>query len=413
VVRPDLQVLRQRLAALPAAQLGAPPTGRLGATLVLLAERPDGELDVLYTRRQADLSSHPGQISFPGGRVDPGEGVVDAALREAAEEVGLDPATVEVLGRLPAFYIPPSRYWMSAVVARWREPHPLAPSAAEVAEILTVSTEVLRDPARWRAVPLTAAGATWAWQLAPRQLLWGATAVVTGVLLEVLAPGWSGGVRPEDLPETARVRPWEDPAAAGIEPSPTRARPRLRDVGEVQVAVGGGGHAPTADALGAHVAEAVARLVRRPPGPVVVLAGRGGTGAAGRAAAARIDGPVEVLDVEDPAAPDAVLRAGVLVDALVGRGLEGALRGDARALVLGLSATGAPLVAVDLPTGVDPRHGLRGPSASADVTVAVPPLLPAHGAPGALPFVGDLYLSRAGSPLLRVELVDRPGAWAE
>jgi 8-oxo-dGTP pyrophosphatase MutT (NUDIX family) len=60
----------------------------------------DGEARVLLTRRTAWLRSHSGQVAFPGGRVEPGESLVDAALREAAEEVGLDPASVEVIGQL-------------------------------------------------------------------------------------------------------------------------------------------------------------------------------------------------------------------------------------------------------------------------------------------------------------------------
>jgi 8-oxo-dGTP pyrophosphatase MutT (NUDIX family) len=60
----------------------------------------DGEARVLLTRRTAWLRSHSGQVAFPGGRVEPGETLAEAALREAWEEVGLDPSTVEVIGRL-------------------------------------------------------------------------------------------------------------------------------------------------------------------------------------------------------------------------------------------------------------------------------------------------------------------------
>ena len=73
--------------------------GPNSAVLAALWEE-DGEARVLLTRRTAWLRSHSGQVAFPGGRVEPGETLVDAALREAEEEVGLDPATVEVIGRL-------------------------------------------------------------------------------------------------------------------------------------------------------------------------------------------------------------------------------------------------------------------------------------------------------------------------
>jgi len=69
------------------------------AVLAALWEE-DGEARVLLTRRTAWLRSHSGQVAFPGGRVEPGESLVDAALREAQEEVGLDPEAVEVIGRL-------------------------------------------------------------------------------------------------------------------------------------------------------------------------------------------------------------------------------------------------------------------------------------------------------------------------
>lgn len=74
-------------------------TGPNSAVLAALWEE-DGEARVLLTRRTAWLRSHSGQVAFPGGRVEPGETLVEAALREAQEEVGLDPSTVEVIGQL-------------------------------------------------------------------------------------------------------------------------------------------------------------------------------------------------------------------------------------------------------------------------------------------------------------------------
>lgn len=181
---------------------GSPPPGvrRRAAALALLGPAGEGDRTLVYTRRREDLRAHPGQVSFPGGRIDPGETVEQAALREAAEEVALDPTTVSALGRLPGFYIPPSGFWLTTVVARWDAPHPLVPAEAEVGEVLVVRLSTLLDERRWRGVRLRDRGWSWGWQLDPRHLLWGATGFATTALIDLLAPGWSGGRRPQDLP---------------------------------------------------------------------------------------------------------------------------------------------------------------------------------------------------------------------
>jgi 8-oxo-dGTP pyrophosphatase MutT (NUDIX family) len=105
----------------------------------------EGEVRVVLTRRSHRLSSHKGQTAFPGGRVDPGETWVEAALREAHEEVGLDPAAVEVLGALDdawsgaGHHIVPVVGWLSA-------PPTLQANPAEVAEILIASVRELLLP---------------------------------------------------------------------------------------------------------------------------------------------------------------------------------------------------------------------------------------------------------------------------
>ncbi|MFP4149859.1 MAG: NUDIX hydrolase, partial [Nitriliruptoraceae bacterium] len=210
--------LRRALANVPAEARTPPPEARVGAVLVLIEETDAGPAVVL-TRRRRDLRSHPGQLSFPGGRREPGETLERSALREAREEVGLDPASVEVVGVGPVFYIPPSRFWVAPVLARWSRPHPLTENPWEVETILRVPLARLLDPARWRHAPLSLEGSTWAWQLED-DLLWGATAVVLAILLDEAVPGWHGGRDPADLGEDRAVRPWEQVPS-------TQRRPRL------------------------------------------------------------------------------------------------------------------------------------------------------------------------------------------
>lgn len=107
------------------------------AVLVLLAEGPTGA-EVLLTRRPWHIRTHKGEVSFPGGRLDPGESFEAAALREAYEEVGLDPAVVEVVGRMDAMRLAVSRTWVVPVVARVPRPLELVGHDAEVDRVFWV-----------------------------------------------------------------------------------------------------------------------------------------------------------------------------------------------------------------------------------------------------------------------------------
>ena len=120
---------------------------RRSAVLILFGHG-DGGPDVLLIERAHDMRSHAGQPAFPGGGVDPDdEGPVAAALREAAEETGLDPAGVEVLAVLPDLFLPPSAYVVTPVVGWWREPTSVrAMDPAEVASVHRVPLVELTDP---------------------------------------------------------------------------------------------------------------------------------------------------------------------------------------------------------------------------------------------------------------------------
>lgn len=130
--------------------LFAPPPGhRRRAGVLLLFGESGGAPDVLLTERAATLRSHAGQVAFPGGGLEPGDGgPVGAALREAHEETGLDPAGVDVVGALPDLYLPVSDFAVTPVLAWWRVPGPVAPGdVAEVAQVVRVPVAELLDPA--------------------------------------------------------------------------------------------------------------------------------------------------------------------------------------------------------------------------------------------------------------------------
>ena len=178
-----------------------PPAGggRPSAVLVLLgesepaADTPGGP-DVLVLQRAATMRNHAGQPAFPGGATDP-EDVDSAAtaLREAQEEVGLDPAGAEVLALLPDLYIPVSSFVVTPVLAWWRHPHPVSPrQATEVAHVARLPISELVDPQNRIRVRHPSGWVSPAFQVRG-MLVWGFTAGVISTLLDM--GGWT--------------RPWE------------------------------------------------------------------------------------------------------------------------------------------------------------------------------------------------------------
>ena len=144
---------------------------------------------MLLTRRSQDLRAHQGEVSFPGGRTDPGEALVDAALREADEEVGLDPSTVEVLGELDHLMTITSRSFIVPFVAVLPGgPAGLVANPAEVDAVLFVPVaellldEVYREE-RWNwERRRDAASAIFFFELVG-DTVWGATAAMLRQLL--------------------------------------------------------------------------------------------------------------------------------------------------------------------------------------------------------------------------------------
>jgi 8-oxo-dGTP pyrophosphatase MutT (NUDIX family) len=160
---------------------------RPGAVLMLFGEGPQGP-DLLLTERAHDMRSHPGQISFPGGSVDPtDESPVATALREAEEETGLDPAGVDVLATLPQLWLPPSNFAVTPVLGWWREECTVrAVDPAEVRSVHRVPLEELLDPAHRVTVTHPGGYSSPAFLVGPDKdlILWGFTAGLINQLFD-------------------------------------------------------------------------------------------------------------------------------------------------------------------------------------------------------------------------------------
>ncbi len=193
---PLREQLRDRLAAAAAAAAAADGAGPKApalleeteaAVLVPLYVRDD-ELHVVFTKRREDLRRHPGEISFPGGRKDhPDEELRLTALREAEEEIGLDPTTVELLGTLTPVSTFVTGYLIYPHVGLI-EPIDWKPSPNEVELVLELSAPALLDGYAQR--PITRRGFTFDTDtyVVGDHLIWGATARILGDLLRRLGP---------------------------------------------------------------------------------------------------------------------------------------------------------------------------------------------------------------------------------
>jgi 8-oxo-dGTP pyrophosphatase MutT (NUDIX family) len=150
---------------------------RPAAVLVPVVNQANG-LTVLFTRRASHLNDHAGQISFPGGRSEPGDaGAAETALREAAEEIGLVAARVEVLGKLPE-YVTVTGYRVTPVVGLVTPPLDLRLDEFEVAEAFEVPLEFLLDPANQLRNSIVHEGRERHYYAIPyrQYYIWGATA---------------------------------------------------------------------------------------------------------------------------------------------------------------------------------------------------------------------------------------------
>jgi 8-oxo-dGTP pyrophosphatase MutT (NUDIX family) len=166
-----------------------PADCREGGVLILLYPRA-GQLHFVLTRRTETLPSHKGQISLPGGARETNESLVQTALRETQEELGVPPQGTEIIGQLSALYTPPSNYCIQPVVAHRPVAPTFYPDPAEVAEVLEVPLALLLAPSirreeYWsdprfespRHVPFFDIHG---------QVVWGATAMILSELVTLL-----------------------------------------------------------------------------------------------------------------------------------------------------------------------------------------------------------------------------------
>lgn len=167
---------------------------RAGVLLLLYPSDIEASLHLVLTRRSNSVESHRGQISFPGGSMDPGEDAIAAARREAQEELAVDPGSLIVLGQLSPLYIPPSDFCIYPVVAYVPTRPAFVPSPHEVAEVLEVPLAHLLSPA-------TRCEEVWDIRGAPVRVpyyafgqhkIWGATAMVLCEFLALLTGAADG-----------------------------------------------------------------------------------------------------------------------------------------------------------------------------------------------------------------------------
>lgn len=165
----------------------ASPDARPAAVVALLYPR-DGQWHVPLTTRPATMLTHAGQISFPGGGIDPGESTDAAVLRELSEELGISPIGVELIGQLSPLYLYNSNHRVTAWLAAALERPAFAPDPREVAELLEVPLAHLIDPRhhgeharRTRGIGLRAPHIAWG-----RHRIWGATSMILGELIALI-----------------------------------------------------------------------------------------------------------------------------------------------------------------------------------------------------------------------------------
>jgi 8-oxo-dGTP pyrophosphatase MutT (NUDIX family) len=181
--------------------------GRPAAVLILFGSGQSGP-DLLLVQRSAELRHHPGQPAFPGGAIDAADGgPIRAALREAAEETGVDPGSVRVLVVMPELYIPRSGFRVTPVIGWWQSPGPVAPGdAAEIAAVHRVPVAELASPANRIKIRYPNGQGGLAFRVSGL-MVWGFTALLIDRILAL--GGWE---EPWDCDQVTELAADEQPA---------------------------------------------------------------------------------------------------------------------------------------------------------------------------------------------------------
>ncbi len=168
------------------------PEGASNGAALLLVYPHDETLHVALTVRGSGLRNHTGQVSLPGGRVDEGETFEAAALREASEEIGIDPNTIELLGRLTPIHIPVSGFVLHPIVGFTPMRPAFQRAEWEVARIIEAPVSLLADPAvakreiRTRVVAGQSGDVDVPYFDIDGEKVWGATAMVLAEFCAIL-----------------------------------------------------------------------------------------------------------------------------------------------------------------------------------------------------------------------------------
>ncbi len=180
--------LRRVLPSLTKQLTGITSERRAGVLLIFYPK--NGEAHILFTKRSQEVAEHKGEISFPGGAYDTQDKtILQTALRESREELGLNVNEFEILGELDDVYVPPTRFLITPFVAFMNQPPKPKPSLLEISEVLEIPASELLNPSIFREEVREAAGMKRQLQFYSygQYVIWGATARILRQFLDLVS----------------------------------------------------------------------------------------------------------------------------------------------------------------------------------------------------------------------------------